>query len=237
MTRQIGTLAEKSLHAALKLAYALPGDQLEYPLAGSVIDIVRRDHDAAPTLCIEIQTRNLGALKPKLRALLDDHSVRVVHPIARERTITRIDADGVIVSKRKSPRHGTVYHVFPELVGITPYLLHPQFTLEIALIREEQVWVDDGRGSWRRKRWSIHDRKLIAIDTTITLATFADYVALLPPDLPPAFDTLELARAIKTARPLAQKMAYCLRAIGVIQMMGKRGNAVIYARLDAHEIR
>jgi hypothetical protein len=226
MPRQIGMLAEKSLHAALKTHFAQPGDQLECDLDGYVIDILRGgDH------CIEIQTRHLGSMKPKLNALLDKYPVHVIHPIAQERHVIRIDADGVIVSRRKSPKQGTVYHLFPELVGLPTQILHPNFSLEALLIRDEEIWIDDGKGSWRRKHWSIQDRRLVGIERSIVLSTVDDFAALLPANLPDSFDSGELAKAIKQQRALAQKMAYCLRALGVIQVTAKRGRALLYSRV------
>ena len=71
----IGTLRETSLHATLKDWLSQPGDRLEVPLAGYLIDIERGSE------LIEIQTGNFSALKPKLKAILDDHLVRVVHPV------------------------------------------------------------------------------------------------------------------------------------------------------------
>ncbi len=63
------------------------------------------------------------------------------------------------------------------------------------------------------------------------LATLEDFAALLPADLPDSFDSGELAKAIHQQRPLAQKMAYCLRAMGVIQVTAKRGKALLYSRV------
>ena len=224
----IGTYQEKSLHAALKEHFAQPGDTLECTLDGYVIDILRPLRDSHQ--CIEIQTRNLAQMKPKLLKLLDRYPVRVLHPVAYERTITRVDADGVIGSRRKSPRRGTVYHVFPELLSLPTVLLHPNFALEVVLIREEQVWIDDGKGSWRRKHWSIHDRKLLEVVSSVSLSTMDEFASLLPPDLPPEFDVSELAKAIKQQKVLARKMAYCLRALGVIELIGQRGKANVYRK-------
>lgn len=249
MPSRIGTLAEKSLHAALKAHYMQPGDVVECKLDGYFIDILRPPLTPQPPLprergegehvapimvdtlplCIEIQTRHLGAMKPKLTALLDRYAVRVVHPISQERHNIRIDADGVIGSRRKSPKRGTIYHLFPELVSLPALLLHPNLTLEVALIRDEEVWVDDGQGSWRRKRWSIHDRRLLDVIGTHTLASRADYLSLLPPDLPAVFDSGELAKGIKQPRPLAGKMAYTLREMGILEVVGKRGRAMLYS--------
>ncbi len=228
MPRVIGTLAEKSLHAALKAYYAKPGDLLECELDGYVIDILRPE-DADPPRCIEIQTRHLGSMKRKLAALLDRHTVQVVYPIAQRRTITRINADGEIRS-RKSPKRGTVYDLFAELVRLPGMVQHPNFRLEALLIHEEQIWLDDGLGSWRRQHWSIHDRRLIAVVGALPLPTVADFAALLPADLPASFDTKELAALIHQPRSTAQKMAYCLRELGVVEIAGKRGNALLYRR-------
>src|SRR5215208_3427729 len=71
----IGLLNEKPLHASLKQWYARPGDRIEVPVDGFVIDIVRDD------LLIEIQTRNFASLKSKLTKLARSHPVRLVYPI------------------------------------------------------------------------------------------------------------------------------------------------------------
>ena len=87
--RGIGKLSERSLHAALKQHLAQPGDQFEVKLGHYVIDLVRGD------LLIEIQTRHLYALRPKLRRLLDDgRRIHLVHPLPAERWIVRQDAAG-----------------------------------------------------------------------------------------------------------------------------------------------
>jgi len=222
----IGTLAEKSLHAALKAHYAQPDDTLECALDGYVIDILRPTDDSYQ--CIEIQTRNLGGMKRKLQALLDSYPIRVVHPIAQERWIVRVDIDGVIQSRRKSPKHGNVFDIFPELVSFPALICHPNLALEVLLVHEEQIWLDDGQGSWRRKRWSIHDRRLVEVVKAVPLTTPAEFAALLPSDLPMPFDSGELALAIHQPRYLAQKMTYCLREMGVIQVVGKRRNSLLY---------
>jgi hypothetical protein len=235
MPARIGTLAEKSLHAQLKQLYARPGDLLEYALDGYVIDIARpaapEDRPAGLThRCIEIQTRNLAQMKPKLRVLLERRPVHVVVPIAQQCTIARMDAAGAILSRRRSPKRGTIYHIFQELVSLPALIRHPHFSLEVLLIHEEQIWRDDGQGSWRRRRWSIYDRRLLTTAGTIPFTTVADFVALLPAALPATFDTRGLAAAIGQSHSLAQKMVYCLRHMDVLEVVGKQGNARMYAR-------
>ena len=57
-----------------------------------------------------------------------------------------------------------------------------------------------------------------------------DLAAFLPSGLAGFFTTADLAAALGGPRQLAQRMAYCLRAVGVIEAVGKQGNAVLYAR-------
>lgn len=231
MTGRIGTLGEKSLHAALKAWYARPGDLLEWSVEGKyVIDIFRPSTGSTPDQCIEIQTRNLGKLKTKLAFLLEHWPVRLVYPVAQERYIVRINTDGEILGRRKSPKHGTILHLFPELVGLRPLLTHPNLTLDVLLIREEEFWLDDGRGSWRRKHWSIYDRLLVDVCEVVSLSTPADYAALLPIGLPDVFDTQELAHSLRMPRSLAQKMVYCLSEMGELEVVGHRGRAKLYRR-------
>ena len=59
---------------------------------------------------VEIQTGSFSSLKRKLEALLPDRPVRVVHPVAVEKWITKVAKDGTtFLSRRKSPKRGTLY--------------------------------------------------------------------------------------------------------------------------------
>lgn len=219
---RIGLLAERSLHAALKQHLARPGDRLEVPLGGYVIDIVRDD------LLIEVQTRHLYAMRPKLRRLLDDHVIRLVHPLPYERWIVRQDAAGRQLARRKSPKRAAVHDIFSELVRIPDLAAHPNLILDVLLVQEEEIWVDDGRGSWRRQGWSRADRRLLGVVSTITLETPADYLALLPRHLEQPFSNKDLAAALRCAPAIAQKMTYTLRRMDLLEAAGKKGRAILY---------
>lgn len=221
-TNGIGTHRETSLHADLKAWYAQEGDRIEAVVDGYIVDVVRGD------LLIEVQTRGFSALTAKLTTLLESHPVRLVHPIARERWIVRVDAHGEVVGRRKSPKRGRVEQVFAELVRFPALIHHPRFALEVLLTREEEVRCDDGRGSWRRKGWSIADRRLLGVDARIRLDSADDLRALLPADLPRPFTTQDLAEGLGAPRRLAQQMAYCLREMGVIEAVGRRGRSLLY---------
>jgi hypothetical protein len=219
----IGLLQESSLHASLKTWYARPGDRFEVPVDGFVVDIVREG------LLIEIQTRNFSALKTKLPRLVERYPLRLLYPVAREKWIVRLDAGGQRqISRRKSPRRGTLEHLFLELIRIPALACHPNFSLEVLMIKVEELWRDDGRGSWRRKGWSIADRRLVEVEDSILLNGPQDFRALLPASLPRPFTARDLARAIGQPAYLAGKMAYCLRHMGAIETIGKRGRSWLY---------
>jgi len=217
----IGTLNEGRLHADLKAWYARPGDRLEQPLDGYVIDLVREK-----TL-VEFQTAGFAPLRHKLERLLDRHDVRVVVPIPLTRRIVRLSADGEVLSARRSPRRGRAEDVFARLVSLPATLAHPRFELELLLTHEEEHRRHEHGRARRRHGWIVAGRALVSVEQSIVLASAADALALLPA-LPDAFDTADLAAAAGCTRRLAQQMAYCLRALGAFEPDGKRGRSVLY---------
>ncbi len=226
-SRKIGTLNEKPLHEALKRWYAKPGDRFEVSVDGFIVDIVRGK------LLIEIQTKNIGAMKRKLAKLLVHHRLRLIYPIASEKWIIRQAGDeNATVSRRKSPKGGAFEDIFNELVSIPRLILHPHFSLELLLIQEEEVRRYDSTRGWRRRGWVTHERRLLKVVDHRTLKAAADMRVFIPETLPQPFTTSELADAISRSRRLARKMVYCLRIIGCVTPVGKRVNAILYRRAD-----
>jgi len=203
--------------------YAQPGDAFEVPVDGYIIDLVRGD------LLIEIQTRGFAALKDKLAALTRAHPVRLVYPIAQEKWIVKLADDGKSeVSRRRSPKRGVVEQIFDELVSIPHLLAQPNFTLEVVFIHEEEVRRHDARRGWRRKGWVTHERRLVKVVGRQGFASPEDLRALLPTSLAEPFTASDLAHLIPGSLRRAQKMIYCLRAMGILTQVGKRGRAVLY---------
>lgn len=224
---QIGTLREGPLHASLKQWCAREGDRFEVPVDGYVIDVVRDG------LLIEVQTGGFSALKRKLRDLLDlGHSIRVVHPIAVKKSIVKIDADGEVLSRRRSPKRGDLLDVFGELVGIADLITHPGLEIQSVLTVEDEYRKHDPTRAWRRRGWVVVERRLVDVEETHMVAGATQLAALLPGGLPEPFTTSDIAAAAGCSRRLAQQMAYCLRYAGAIDAVGKRGNAVEYHLTD-----
>lgn len=224
-TAHIGTMRENSLHAALKKRLARPGDEFEVEVDGYFVDIVHGD------LLIEIQTGNFTALKGKLGRLLPNHPVCVVYPIAQERWVRRITAEGEQISYRKSPKRGRIEELFLELVRLPRLVIHKNFSLKVLLIQEEVVWRDDGQGSWRRKGWSVADKVLLDVLSFRDFHGPGDYLGLLPDGLGRPFSNKDLAGALGMRGRLAGKMTYCLRKMGVIEVVGKDGRAHLYDKI------
>lgn len=216
-------LNEAPLHASLKALYALPGDKLEVPLDGFVVDILQSDR------IIEIQTGSFGNMKRKLGRLLEDHTIRVVYPVAHERWIIKLPIKKRDTqTRRKSPKRQGLEAVFRELVSIAALVAHPNFELELVLIREEQVRRYDGNKSWRRKGWAVDERRLIEIIDRRVILGPEDLLDMCGGAPQEQFTTAELAEANGWPRRIATMAAYCLRHCGAIEQIGKRGNAYLY---------
>ncbi len=217
----VGTLGEKPLHASLKEWYAEPGDEVEVPVDGFVVDIVRDD------LLIEIQTRSFAKMKRKLIDLLPRHPVRIVHPIAVDRWIVRVGEGGEVLGRRKSPKHGSLADVFSELVAFPELINSPNLSLEVLLTQEDELRRHQPGKAWRRRGWVVEERHLIDVVDRQVFRSSADLVSLLG-DVPEAFTTADVARVHGCTRRLAQQMTYCLRRAGAIGVVDKLGNASVY---------
>ncbi len=221
----IGELREGLLHAAIKDGLARPGDRAELRVERFVIDLVRADGEL-----VEIQTGGFGPLGPKLDALLDGHRMRIVHPVTARRRIVRVDADGVVLSARRSPRQGTALDVFDRLVAFPSLLAHPHLTVEVLLCEEDHVRAPEaGRSRSGRRRRDPGERRLVDVVDRVELRGPDDVRALLPAELAAApFTTRELGSALGVPVVLAQRVAYCLRALELTRDAGKRGRAPLH---------
>lgn len=219
----IGTLRETPLHASLKRLAARPGDRLEASVGGYVIDVVRDD------LLLEIQTSGFSSMKEKATALLGaGYRLRIVHPIAVDKWIVKLDGDGEVISRRRSPKHGVPSDLFGELVSFPDLVEHAGLEIEVLMTIEEEHRRHVPGKAWRRNGWVVSDRRLEEVVDSILIEGPEDLPRLIPTGLEGTFTTADLATAVGRPRRAGQQMAYCLRAAGVIVAVGKRGNAYEY---------
>jgi hypothetical protein len=218
----IGVLREGPLHAALKQVLAGPGDRLEVKVGRYVIDLVRADGEL-----VEIQTGGFGPLGPKLDALLDEHRVRIVHPVAAERRIVRVNGDGEVLSARRSPRRATVVDLFDRLVTFPSLLAHPHLSIEVVHTREDHVRGEAPVTRRRRTRDS-GERRLVEIVERVELRSPDDVLTALPPLPQEPFSTRELGQLLGCGTVLAQRTAYCLKLMELVEPAGMRGRTPLH---------
>ena len=220
----IGTLHESSLHSDLKLWYKESEDQLEAPVENFIIDIVRDN------LLIEIQTKNFSQIKKKLERLIVNHKILLIHPIVKDKWIINVESQSNrAISKRLSPKHSSYVDIFEELIRIPELISNPNFTIELPLVQIEEYRKNEGNRSWRRKGWSIYDKRLVNVLEKKVFCSPIDFLMLKPSKLKPPFTNAELAYSLEKPVRLAQKMSYCLRKMGILKVVGKQGKAFLYS--------
>lgn len=187
---------------------ARPGDEFEVPLNGFVIDIRRGD------LLIEVQTQSFASMARKLDNLLDSYNIRIVHPIAAATYLVRQDKP-----RRKSPKQGDVYAILDELVSIPTLIDHPRLHIDVALLDIDRHQIPDPKARRGRGGWRTVDKSIREVRSWHSFSCGHDVFALLPPNLPDVFTTADIAATNVTSRDGAQKLAYVLRALGLINLI------------------
>src|SRR5262245_18540089 len=102
---------ETSLHRQLKQMYACGEPSQETSLGEYRIDVVRDGE------LIEVQLGSLAAILRKVECLLRKHRVLVVKPLVVRIVLVQCESkDGPELSRRLSPKRGSVFSLFDELV-------------------------------------------------------------------------------------------------------------------------
>ncbi len=219
----IGELSENQLHNSLKKYYFQKGDIIEHKLEGYYIDIFRDD-----TL-IEIQTSSFSKVKKKYDNLLKNYKIIMVYPISSSKWISKIGIDKKI-TKRKSPKSENIYNIFDELVSIPTYINHPNFSIEVINIHQEEIRKTIFPKRRYRKNWKTVDRKLIKVINSHLFTNKFDFLKLLPQNLPEEFTTKDVLETSKIGKSSIQKMIYCLNKMNAISEIGKLGRYKLYRK-------
>ncbi len=226
----IGTLSEKSLHAAVKLYFEPHDDCQEVKIGDYVADIVGEDG------IIEIQTRSFSKMNKKLSQFLNVSPVTVVYPIIVNKTVVCVDENtGAVTSKRKSPKHGNIYSVFDELWGIEKHLNNKNLTLCLLMIDAEEIRIygkDAVKYGTKKQRSSKgcfkSDRIPTKLHDEIYIKSSDDYRIFFPKELPEQFTVKDFAGFSSVSNYIAGQALHLLRNIGVIKLAGKKGRAYLY---------
>ncbi|HOX31023.1 MAG TPA: hypothetical protein PLB91_01760, partial [Spirochaetales bacterium] len=188
---------------------------------------------------VEVQTGSLGKIAAKVRSLAAaGHRVRVVHPIAAETSIRRLDPrTGELLSTRRSPKRGDLYELFDELVQAAGLIAARNVTVEILLVRAVDTRTRDGSGSWRSRGDRKVDRELVEVLSSRSFRTRSQWLALIPKALPEPWSSASLGEALGIGPERARKILYCLAREGLLAEAGKAGRRKLYARAPARRRR
>jgi len=224
-TGGIGTLGEKTLHAALKHYFEPNTTKHEIKIGSFVADIVTENG------IIEIQTRSFDKLRKKLAVFLEITQVTVVYPIPKTKWLLWINKDtGEVTKKRKSPKRGSIYDSVYELYKIKPMLDHPNLRLCFVLIDMEEYRYLNGWSKDKKKGPTRCDRIPIDIVEEIYINNTADFVKFIPDELDSQFTTKDFAKTAKISLRTSQTAFNILHHIGVVRRVGKQGNMHVYER-------
>lgn len=220
-TNEIGTLSERRLHSVLKFYYESNQNLHEIKVGRFFADIVTGKQ------IIEIQTGDLGRLGKKLDVFLKEHNVTVVHPMAKNCVITRIDPKtGEALSRRKSPVHADIYSAVPQLYRIRPYLSSPSLAIRLVFLSVEEYRTPKCSKRGSRKGSVRLERFPEELHYEIDLSVPEDYKIFLPKELPEVFTSSDIKRLTRCKD--AATLMLILTTVGVVERIGKRGNAYVY---------
>ncbi len=248
----IGTLAERTLHKALKL-YIEPNTEMhEKEYLGMVVDILNERG------ITEVQTRSFEKLNPKLSRFFSDSQIKsngketekngeavrkkrrtepvnIVYPIAVKRYISRIDDESGEISKpRKAPRTGRAADALLELYRIEDHLKRDDLKVTLFLVNTIEYKAKNGKGK-DKKKWAPRlERIPTELVDIITLNSPEDYAKLIPTNLAEHFTAAEFNRAASFRTRRAYYALKLLCTLGVLERR-KVGRSFVYTRIIGND--
>jgi hypothetical protein len=222
---KIGTLNESSLHRTLKFSYAGHGGKTEARAGEYVADGIKKDGEY-----IEVQTGSFAPLQKKVKKIAKLGKVRIIHPIALTKKIEVYDTDGKLLYRRKSPIKGSKWNLFNALIHVPQLPLTRSVTIEIVMVDITDKRIKDGKGSWRRKGISLHDRELASWHESIHLKKTTDYLQFIPFKKGEKFTSSILSEMTGIDKSTARKALYVLTKMKVVKRKGRKGSSWVYLR-------
>lgn len=222
----IGTYGEKTVHSVLKNYFEPFEDSHEQKIGGFIADIVGENG------IIEIQTAGFDKLRKKLAAFLEVSDVTVVYPIPYNKWLIPINPEsGNMGRKRKSPKKGSPYDIFPELYKIKPFLSNERLHFCIVMLDVEeyrQPPETTGLKRGRRRGSTRYDRIPIALCDELHFDKLSDWLYFVPNGLGEEYTSKDLAAKAGIHVSSAQLTLNILTALGVTERIGKQGNSYLY---------
>ncbi len=223
----IGTLGERTLHAAIK-AYLEPEEtRHEVPVGPFVADIRKEDG------IVEIQTRDFNKLRKKLDYFLELGPVTVIYPVPMRKWLSWIEEDGTVIPPRKSPKQAGPQEIFRELYRIKSFLKEDGLRFCILLLELEEYRLKNGWGNGGKRGSTRFDRMPVALLDEVWITGPEDYGKLIPETLGDSFTAKEFSKAARISEGMGTLSMNVLHFVGAAERVGKKGNAYLYRRRAA----
>ncbi len=224
----IGTLGEKTLHAVLKEYYEPDSSSHEVRIGNFIADIVGENG------IIEIQTRQLSKLIPKLEQFLPAADVTVVYPVAREKRLIWLDEQtGELSKPRRSPHRPSEFSVMGELYPLRRYIRDPHFHFVACFLEVDEIRSLNNKRSDNRKRGSVrYDRIPRRIIGELRLESYRDYLRYLPVTVEKDFTSAEYAAALGIDRNSGRIILSILESAELVCRTGKSGRNILFSVTD-----
>lgn len=220
----IGTKKEKTVHQFLKYYICDDSSFHEIKLGSHIVDIFKDNH------VYEIQTQGFDKLRKKLEYLLREHLVTIVYPVMVDKTVYKVDEDGVVSNGRKSTKKSTVLSIGFELYKIKDYLLNKNLSFKIVLIKGDE-YQTTRLDKYKRIKSTRIDQYPKEILDVIDISNCHDFINLIPNDLG-HFKIKDFQKVIKLSGRKLSSSILAYRHIGVIELVGKDGKANVYKKSD-----
>lgn len=215
----IGTLGEKTLHAALKRYFEPRELYREVAVGRYVADIM------SPEGIIEIQTAGFGRLREKLGFFLESFPVTVAYPVAGLKWLISVSGDGELSKRRKSPKAGGPWELLVELYSIREHLKKPGLRFCVPVLEVEEYRLKDGRGRRGYTRW---ERMPVRLMDEVWIEGPKDFPRLLPPGLPEEFTSKDFRARGRFSNMQGSLALSAAKELGAVERIGMKGRAYLY---------
>lgn len=223
----IGTLAEKWQHQIVKRYLTENTDEHEVGVEGRrfVSDVRVGDH------IYEVQTGEFTPMAEKLAYYLEHTAceVTVVHPIAKNRWVSRINpATSEISPRKRSPRHGKAADLLPKLYPIRHLLHDPRLQFRILLLEVHDFRLENEKSRRAAPRF---ERIPLALLEDVTVNGRKDLQKLIPELPEDSFTVKQFSALTKLKGRDAYSAVKVLVAAGLVEQTEKIGRSMGFRKL------
>lgn len=218
--------AERAVHKTFKLYVEPNAAAHEVPVLGSVADIMNADG------ITEVQTGSFAPLLPKLRRLLPEYRVTLLHPFPLRTAHRWLDREsGEITSPKGRGSARSPYSVARELYRIRELIGNENLTVRILAYECEEFRALDGWDMTKKRGATLLGKLPTCLVGELVLRQREDYLAFLPEGLDSPFTQKDFMKASHSRSRYDAVCVRLLEHLGIVRCTGKRGRAYLYERV------